>query len=110
MQAAGDPDHAAAPSATLPDDRVLRRGTANVTALVIAAYAHWAEAVLFVWVLANQSGVPIPVVPALLGAGALAGSGGLSVVVTLAVSVAATIWRQCRPLLVFLLHIGPHRR
>ena len=63
-----------------------------MTASVIAAHAHWAEWALFVWVLANQSGVPIPVVPALLGAGALAGSGGsLSVVVTLAVSIAAAL-------------------
>jgi undecaprenyl-diphosphatase len=59
-----------------------------VTPSVIAAYA---EGALFVGVLANQGGVPIPVVPALLGAGALVGSGGLSVVVTLAVSVAAAL-------------------
>ena len=63
-----------------------------MTSSVIAAHAHWAEWALFVWVLANQGGVPIPVVPALLGAGALAGSGGsLSVVVTLAVSIAAAL-------------------
>ena len=63
-----------------------------MTASVIAAYVHWAELALFVWVLANQGGVPIPVVPALLGAGALAGSGGsLGVVVTLAVSIAAAL-------------------
>ena len=63
-----------------------------MTTSVIAAHTHWAEWALFVWVLANQSGVPIPVVPALLGAGALAGSGGsLSLVVTLAVSIAAAL-------------------
>jgi len=57
-----------------------------VTPSVIAAHAA-----LFVWVLANQGGVPIPVGVALLGAGALAGSGGLSVGVTLAVSVVAAL-------------------
>jgi len=62
-----------------------------VTPSVIAAYAQWAESTLFVWVLANQGGVPIPVVPALLGAGALAGNDGLSAGVTLAVSVAAAL-------------------
>jgi membrane protein DedA with SNARE-associated domain len=62
-----------------------------VTSSVIAAHAYWAEWALFVWVLANQGGVPIPVVPALLGAGALTGRGSLSVVVTLAVSVAAAL-------------------
>lgn len=62
-----------------------------MTASVIAAHADWAELALFVWVLANPGGMPIPVVPALLGAGALAGSGSRSVVVTLAVSVAAAL-------------------
>ena len=62
-----------------------------MTASVIAA-VPWAALALFLWVLANQGGVPIPVVPALLGAGALAGDGGsLSVVVTLAVSIAAAL-------------------
>ena len=42
---------------------------------VITEYASW---ILFAWTLANQGGVPVPVVPALLGAGALAGSGRLS--------------------------------
>ena len=62
-----------------------------MTPSVIAA-VPWAELALFLWVLANQGGVPIPVVPALIGAGALAGSGGsLSGVVTLAVSIAAAL-------------------
>ena len=62
-----------------------------MTPSVIAAHAYWAECALFVWVLANQGGVPIPVMPALLAAGALAGRGSLSVVVTLAVSIAAAL-------------------
>jgi membrane protein DedA with SNARE-associated domain/rhodanese-related sulfurtransferase len=55
---------------------------------VITEYASW---ILFAWILANQGGVPVPVVPALLGAGALAGSGRLSIAVILAVAVAATL-------------------
>ena len=50
-----------------------------MTASVITAYVHWTEWALFVSVLANQGGLPIPVAPALLGAGALAGSGSLRV-------------------------------
>jgi len=55
---------------------------------VITDYAGW---ILFAWILANQGGVPVPVVPALLGAGALAGSGRLSIAVILAVAVGATL-------------------
>ena len=62
-----------------------------MTTSIIAAHAHWAELALFVWVLANQGGVPIPAVPVLLGAGALAGSGSLSAVMTLAVPVASAL-------------------
>jgi len=36
---------------------------------VILEHAEW---LLFAWVLGNQGGLPVPVVPALLGAGALA--------------------------------------
>jgi len=45
-------------------------------------YAGW---VLFVWVLAYQAGVPVPVAPSLLAAGALAGSGSLRFIMVLAV-------------------------
>jgi RND family efflux transporter MFP subunit len=55
---------------------------------VITEYASW---ILFAWILANQAGVPVPVVPALLGAGALAGSGRLRIAVILAVAVGATL-------------------
>lgn len=55
---------------------------------VITDHAGW---ILFAWILANQGGVPVPVVPALLGAGALAGSGRLSIAVILAVAVGATL-------------------
>ena len=55
---------------------------------VITEYASW---ILFAWILANQGGLPVPVMPALLGAGALAGSGRLSIAVILAVAVGATL-------------------
>ncbi len=51
-------------------------------------HAGW---VLFVWVLANQAGVPVPVAPFLLAAGALAGSGSLRFIMVLAVVVGATL-------------------
>jgi len=46
---------------------------------------------LFAWVFGNQVGVPVPVVPALLGAGALAGSGDLSMAVIIAIAVGASL-------------------
>lgn len=49
------------------------------------------ELVLFGWVLANQSGVPVPVVPGLLAAGALAANGRLSIVEIFTVAVVATL-------------------
>ena len=49
------------------------------------------EWVLFGWVLANQGGVPLPVVPVLLGAGALAATGRLRIVEIVAIAVGATL-------------------
>src|SRR6266851_9258337 len=46
---------------------------------------------LFAWIFGNQVGVPVPVVPALLGAGALAGSGDLSMAVIIAIAVGASL-------------------
>ena len=53
--------------------------------------------VLFVWVLAEQIGLPIPAVPVMMAAGALAGSGHLSLAAALAAAAIAslvsdTIW------------------
>jgi membrane protein DedA with SNARE-associated domain len=48
-------------------------------------------AVLFVWMAAEQIGLPIPAIPLLLAAGALAGSGRLSLTLALAVSVIASL-------------------
>jgi membrane protein DedA with SNARE-associated domain len=55
---------------------------------VILEHAEW---LLFAWVLGNQGGLPVPVVPALLGAGALAGNGHLSLGVTIVLAVGAAL-------------------
>jgi membrane protein DedA with SNARE-associated domain len=55
---------------------------------VILEHATW---ILFAWVFCTQAGVPVPVVPALLGAGALAGSGHLSVAVITGIAVGASL-------------------
>jgi membrane protein DedA with SNARE-associated domain len=47
--------------------------------------------VLFAWVLLNQAGVPIPVVPSLLAAGALAAHTGGGMVPPVVVTVVATL-------------------
>jgi membrane protein DedA with SNARE-associated domain len=56
-------------------------------------------AVLFVWVLAEQLGLPMPAIPMLLAAGALAGTGHMSfgtalLVTTVASLLADTIWYE----------------
>ncbi len=50
-----------------------------------------AEWFLFAWVFGNQAGVPLPVVPALLGAGVLAGSGYLSMAAIIGIAVGAAL-------------------
>jgi len=55
---------------------------------VILDHAGW---FLFAWVFGNQAGVPLPVVPALLGVGALAGSGHLSMAVIIGIAVGASL-------------------
>lgn len=47
--------------------------------------------ILFVWVFVNQMGVPIPAVPYLLAAGALAGAGRLDPGLLVAISVVAAL-------------------
>jgi len=46
---------------------------------------------LFAWVLVNQAGVPVPVVPSLIGAGALAGAGHASLPTSVTVAVIASL-------------------
>ena len=55
---------------------------------MILEHAEW---LLFAWVLGNQGGLPVPVVPALLGAGALAGNGHLSLGVIIVLAVGASL-------------------
>jgi membrane protein DedA with SNARE-associated domain len=50
-----------------------------------------AEWFLFAWVFGNQAGIPLPVVPALLGAGVLVGSGYLSMAPIICVAVGASL-------------------
>src|SRR5438309_2422883 len=57
----------------------------------VDAIIHHAGWVLFVWVFVNQSGVPVPVVPSLMAAGALAGRGGSSCAVMLAAAAGAAL-------------------
>ena len=57
-------------------------------ASVIVENAEW---VLFMWIMANQGGLPVPVVPALFGVGALVASGRLRIVTTMSVAVVATL-------------------
>jgi membrane protein DedA with SNARE-associated domain len=47
--------------------------------------------VLFVWMVADQLGLPIPAIPILLAAGAVAGSGRLSLSLILLVSIVASL-------------------
>jgi membrane protein DedA with SNARE-associated domain len=48
-------------------------------------------AILFVWVLLEQAGLPVPAVPVLLGVGALAGHGRMSLAAALCLAVAASL-------------------
>jgi membrane protein DedA with SNARE-associated domain len=58
--------------------------------LATLAFEH-TEWIFFAWILANQAGVPVPAVPALLWAGTLLESGRLNLVVILALSVGASL-------------------
>src|SRR5256712_8730016 len=69
----------------------------------VDAIIHHAGWVLFAWVFVNQSGVPVPVVPSLVAADALAGRGGSSCAVMLAAAAgaapsAAMVWDGIRRL------------
>jgi membrane protein DedA with SNARE-associated domain len=60
--------------------------------------------VLFVWVLAEQLGLPIPAIPTLLAAGALAGAGRLNVAFAVGLAVLASLLSD-----VAWYQIGRHR-
>ncbi len=58
---------------------------------IIALIAHYGLLLVFINVLVEQAGVPVPAVPTLVVAGALAANGELSVVAVLAVTLAACL-------------------
>ena len=58
---------------------------------VLAFLIKHGHTVVFVWVLAAQANVPVPVVPTLLAAGALAGAGALDLRLLLLLSVVASL-------------------
>ena len=62
--------------------------TANQTFEFLIRHGY---TVLFVWVFAEQLGIPLPATPLLLAAGALAGSGQLHLAVSLGISVVAAL-------------------
>jgi len=57
----------------------------------IDVLVRYGYAVVFGWVLAEQIGLPIPAVPILLAAGALAGTGRLNLVLVLAAAAIASL-------------------
>lgn len=60
--------------------------------------------VLFVWILLEQAGLPIPSIPLLLAAGALAGTGRMNLAIVIALPVAAALTSD-----VFWFEIGRRR-
>jgi membrane protein DedA with SNARE-associated domain/rhodanese-related sulfurtransferase len=52
------------------------------------AHGEW---IVFGWVLVNQGGLPVPVVPVLIGAGALAAAGHVNLAEAFALAVAGTL-------------------
>src|SRR5207245_10087541 len=73
--------------------------TATPSRLMVGTHVHetirflmrHGYTVVFVWVCAEQVGLPIPSMPMLLAAGALAGSGQLSFVAALGLAIVAAV-------------------
>jgi membrane protein DedA with SNARE-associated domain len=61
-------------------------------------------ALLFLWVLLEQMGLPIPAIPLLLAAGALAGSGRMNLALAVSLALIAVILAD-----VFWYHLGRYR-
>ena len=53
-------------------------------------------AVLFIWVLAEQLGLPLPATPLLLAAGALAGAGEMNLWLALALHAIDQLFQRAR--------------
>ena len=65
--------------------------------IALAFFVHYAYAILFLWVLVEQLGVPIPSLPVLLTAGALSATHRISfqfsiLAVLMACLVADSVW------------------
>jgi membrane protein DedA with SNARE-associated domain len=58
---------------------------------ILAFFVQYGEVVLFLYVFADQLGLPLPAVPMLLAAGGLAGAGRLSLPVAVALTVVASL-------------------
>ena len=58
---------------------------------VVQALVQYGYVLLFVFVLVDQIGVPVPAVPVLLGVGALCASGRMSLTIAVAAAVAASL-------------------
>jgi membrane protein DedA with SNARE-associated domain len=65
---------------------------------------RYGYALLFVWVLIEQSGLPIPATPLLMAAGALAGQGRMSLPMVMVAAVAGCVGAD-----IFWYFIGQHR-
>src|SRR5882724_8232291 len=66
---------------------------------LLALLARWGYVILAAFVVAEQVPLPVPAVPVLLGIGALAAEGRMSIVVALAIACAAAVpmdllWRR----------------
>jgi len=66
-------------------------GDQGLVAFALQFAVQYGYVVLFVWVLAEQIGLPVPSIPFLLAVGALAGAGRLSFVLVLALGVLAAL-------------------
>ena len=76
---------------TRPPESVEDRARELVMDATLGSLLTYGYVVLFVCVLAEQVGLPIPAVPVLLGVGALAGGGRMNVLMALGVAVAASL-------------------
>lgn len=66
-------------------------GDQSLVAFALQFAVQYGYVALFVWVLAEQIGLPVPSIPFLLAVGALAGAGRLSFVLVLALGVLAAL-------------------
>ena len=74
--------------------------------IALAFFVHYAYAILFLWVLFEQLGVPVPSIPVLLTAGTLSATHRVSAVG----SVAAVLLALHRRRLRLVLHGSPLRQ